>query len=142
MKLDLILRVTTKFMLPYILLFALYVHFHGDYGPGGGFQAGVIVAAVFILYALVFGIDATQRVAPRRLVEFLVPLGVLIYASAGLPAMFLGKTFLDYSILAHDVKHAHEWGIFIVESGVLITVSSTMLAIFYAFVERGRERGH
>ena len=67
-----------------------------------------------------------------------MPLGVLIYASAGIPAMFLGKTYLDYSILAHDARHGHEWGIFIVESGVLITVASTMLAIFYAFVERGR----
>ncbi len=138
MKLDVILRVTTKFMLPFIVLFALYVHFHGDYGPGGGFQAGVISAAAFILYALVFGIEATQRVVPQRLLEVLMPLGVLIYAAAGLPAMVLGKTFLDYSVLAHDVKHAHEWGIFIVESGVLITVASTMLAIFYAFVERGR----
>ncbi len=138
MKLDVILRVTTKFMLPFIVLFALYVHFHGDYGPGGGFQAGVISAAAFILYALVFGIEATQRVVPQRLLEILMPLGVLIYAAAGFPAMVLGKTFLDYSVLAHDVKHAHEWGIFIVESGVLITVASTMLAIFYAFVERGR----
>jgi len=138
MKLDLILRVTTKFMLPFILLFALYVHFHGDYGPGGGFQAGVITAAAFILYALIFGIEATQRVVPQRLLEILLPLGVLIYASAGLPALVMGKTFLDYSILAHNTKHAHEWGIFIVETGVLITVASTMLAIFYAFVERGR----
>ena len=138
MKLDLIFRITTKIILPFILLFAFYVHFHGDYGPGGGFQAGVIIAAAFFLYALIFGITATQRVVPQRALEFLVPFGVLLYASAGLPALFQGKTFLDYSILAHDVKHAHEWGIFIVETGVLITVSSTMLAIFYAFVERGR----
>ena len=138
MKLDLIFRVTTKLILPLILLFAFYVHFHGDYGPGGGFQAGVIIAAAFILYALIFGINAAQQVVPQRLLEFLMPLGVLIYASAGLPAMFVGKTFLDYSILAHEAKHGHEWGIFIVETGVLTTVSSTMLAIFYAFVERGR----
>lgn len=138
MKLDLIFRVTTKLVLPFILLFALYVHFHGDYGPGGGFQAGVIAAAMVILYALIFGIKAAKLVAPRELVERMVPLGVLLYAATGLPALFLGQSYLDYDALGHDPIHAHEWGILIVETGVLITVSSSMLAIFYAFVERGR----
>ena len=57
-----ILRVITKLLLPLILLFALYVQFHGDFGPGGGFQAGVIFASGIILYALVFGLDAARRV--------------------------------------------------------------------------------
>ena len=77
MKLDLILRVTTKLLLPFILLFALYVHFHGDYGPGGGFQAGVIAAGMVILYAIVFGVEPAQRVVPQWLVAAMVPLGVL-----------------------------------------------------------------
>ena len=64
MKLDLILRVATKIILPFILLFALYVQFHGDYGPGGGFQAGVIAAGMVILYAIIFG--ARRRQARRR----------------------------------------------------------------------------
>lgn len=138
MKLDLILRITTKLLLPFILLFALYVHFHGDYGPGGGFQAGVIAAAMIILYSLIFGIKAAKLVAPKALVERMVPLGVLIYAATGLPSLLMGRNYLDYAVLAHDPVHAHEWGILLVESGVLITVSSSMLAIFYAFVERGK----
>ena len=48
----LVLRVIAKLLIPFILLFGFYVQMHGDYGPGGGFQAGVIVAAAFILYAL------------------------------------------------------------------------------------------
>ena len=52
----LVLRVVAKLLMPFILLFALYVQFHGDFGPGGGFQAGVIFAAGFILYALIFGL--------------------------------------------------------------------------------------
>ena len=50
---NVILRVATKILTPYILLFALYVQFHGDYGPGGGFQAGVIFASAFVLYTLI-----------------------------------------------------------------------------------------
>jgi multicomponent Na+:H+ antiporter subunit B len=138
MKLDVILRIGVKLILPFLLLFALYVHFHGDYGPGGGFQAGVMSAAMVILYGLIFGIEAAKRVVPQGLVERMVPLGVLVYVSAGIPALFESRRFLDYGVLAHDAIHGHEYGILLVETGVLITVSSTMTAIFYAFAERGR----
>ena len=138
MKLDVILRIGVKLILPFILLFALYVLFHGDFGPGGGFQAGVITAAMVILLGLIFGIDAAKRLAPQGLVERLIPLGVLIYVSAGIPALFKGRNFLDYGVLAHDPAHGHELGILLIETGVLITVASTMTAIFYAFAERGR----
>jgi multicomponent Na+:H+ antiporter subunit B len=138
MSFDLILRVGTKFILPFILLFALYVQFHGDYGPGGGFQAGVIAAGTVILLAITFGLDAAQRVAPQGLVQAMVPLGVIVYAGTGVAGLVLGKNYLDYSVLSHDPVHGHELGIFLVELGVLITVSGTMVALFYAFVERGR----
>jgi multicomponent Na+:H+ antiporter subunit B len=136
--LDLILRVGTKLVLPFILLFALYVQFHGDYGAGGGFQAGVIAAGMVILYALLFGVQAAKRIAPQGVVERMVPLGVLIYAGTGVAGLLLGSNYLDYSRFAHDAPHGHELGIFAVELGVLITVAGTMTAIFYAFVERGR----
>lgn len=138
MKLDLILRVTTKALLPFILLFALYVHFHGDYGPGGGFQAGVIAAGMVILYGIVFGVDAAQRVVPQWLAAAMVPLGVLIYGGTGVISFFYGANYLDYAILGHDSKHGHHLGILLVETGVIVTVAGTMTAIFYAILERGR----
>ncbi len=138
MRLDVILRVTTKIILPFMLLFAAYVQFHGDYGPGGGFQAGVIAGASIILYALIYGLGAATRLVPVAIVETLIPLGVLIYAGVGVYAMLNGGHFLDYNHLAHDHVHGQEWGVFLVETGVFITVSSTMLAIFYAFAGRGR----
>ena len=61
MQQQIILRVVAKILLPLILLFALYVQFHGDYGPGGGFQAGVIFAAGIILYTMLFGLGNSQR---------------------------------------------------------------------------------
>jgi multicomponent Na+:H+ antiporter subunit B len=137
-KLDLILRVGVKLLLPFVLLFALYVQFHGELGPGGGFQAGAIVAGAVILYAIMFGTDADKRIAPQRLVEVMAPLGVLIFAGTGMAGLLLGRNFLDYSVLAHDAPHGRELGIFLVEAGVLITVSGTMTALFYAFSERGR----
>ena len=138
MRLDVILRVTTKVILPFMLLFAVYVQFHGDYGPGGGFQAGVIAAAGIILYALIYGLGAATRLVPVAIIEALIPLGVLIYAGVGVYAMLNGGNFLDYNHLAHEHTHGQEWGVFLVEVGVFVTVSSTMLAIFYAFAGRGR----
>ncbi len=138
MKMDLILRVTSKLILPFMLLFALYVQFHGDYGPGGGFQAGVISAAMVILYALIFGLKTAQRVIPLAFVQFMVPLGVLVYTAVGVVAMLKGGEFLNYSVLEHDPAHGQHLGILLVELGVYITVAGTMTTIFYMFTGRGR----
>lgn len=138
MKFDLLPRIATKILVPFILVFALYVQFHGDYGPGGGFQAGVIAAGIVILYSFIFGVRAAKRFVPQRLVEVMMPLGVLIYAGTGVASLALGYNYLDYTGFARDFLHAHEWGILLVEIGVFVTVSGTMTAIFYAFAERGR----
>ena len=139
MRLDTLLRVVSKVFLPFIFVFALYVQWHGDFGPGGGFQAGVIVAAGVILYAIIFGLEAAQRAVPIWLVEIMVPLGVMIYAGVGVAGILTGGMYLDYNTLAHEPAHGQEWGVFLVEIGVLVTVSGTMLAIFYAFAGRGRK---
>jgi multicomponent Na+:H+ antiporter subunit B len=138
MNLDLILRIGTKLVLPFILLFALYVQFHGDYGPGGGFQAGVITASMVILVSITFGLQTAKRIAPQGMVETMVPLGVLIYAGVGVAGLAMGKNFLDYSVLSVDPAQGRHLGILLVEAGVFVTVSGTMTALFYAFVERGR----
>lgn len=139
MKFDTIIRIGTKIFLPFILVFALYVQFHGDYGPGGGFQAGVIAAAMVILYSITFGLDAAKRAMPPILVETMVGLGVFIYAGVGIVSMLKGGEFLNYSVLEHDPVHGQHLGILLVEIGVLVTVFATMTAIFYSFAGRGRQ---
>ena len=136
MRRDVVLRIAAKFIMAPLILFALYVQFHGDYGPGGGFQAGVIAAAAVILYALINGVAAAEMLMPMALAERLIPAGVVIYAAVGLVSMGLGGNFLDYNVLAHDPVHGQEWGVFLVEAGVFITVFSSMIAIFYAFASR------
>lgn len=134
-----ILRVATKFVVPMVLLYALYVQFHGDFGPGGGFQAGVIFSTGIILYALVFGLKRTHRVIPSWVARVLAASGVLLYAGVGIVSLFMGGEFLNYSVLAHDPHHGQHLGILLVELGVMITVFGAMLTIFYFFAARGRE---
>ena len=138
MRLDIILRVATKLLWPFMLIFAIYIQFHGDYGPGGGFQAGVIAGSTIVLYALIYGLPRAKHLMPVAVVETMVPLGVLVYASVGVAGWLTGGNYLDYSHLAHDPVHGQEWGVFLVEAGVFVTVSSTVVAIFYAFADRGR----
>jgi multicomponent Na+:H+ antiporter subunit B len=138
----LIIRIVSKMLIPFIIVFGLYVQFHGDYGPGGGFQAGVIVASAFILYGLVYGLDATKRVAPKGVVEKLLALGLIIYAGTGFLTLALGGQYLDYSVLEHHwltehhVPSGQHLGIFMVELGVGLTVTAVMITIYYAFAGR------
>lgn len=135
---NLILRVVSKALIPPIIIFALYVQFHGDFGPGGGFQAGVILSAALILYALVFGLDAAEQVIPQSVLRILASLGVLIYAGVGIVTLFLGGNYLEYSVLGSTQIAGQHLGILLVELGVGITVFAVMLIIFFTFADRGR----
>ena len=105
--------------------------------PGGGFQAGIIIAVAFILYGLVFGQNAVYQTLPPWVVHKILALGVLIYIGTGLATMALGGAFLDYGVFApHHPSHGQHWGILAVELGVGITVAGVMICIYYVFSAR------
>ena len=140
MRDNLVLRVVGKMIIPTILLFALYVQFHADYGPGGGFQAGVIFAAGVILYALIFGTASARRLAPPGLLRVAIALGLLLYAGVGFLPLLAGRNYLDYDALGSDPQAGQHVGIFLVELGVGITVAAVMVTIFFAFSGRRAEQ--
>ena len=134
-KRSLILREACNLLIPAVLLFALYVQFHGDYGPGGGFQAGVIFAAGVILYALVHGRKKAQKIFPSSVVRYFISIGLLLYAGVGIASIFMGGNYLDYDVLSHDPQHGQHLGILLIELGVGITVAAVMIMIFYMLDE-------
>ncbi len=136
MKDIVVLRVVSKLLIPFILLFGLYVQMHGDFGPGGGFQAGVIFASAFILYGLIFGTASIRRVMPPRVLLGFISLGVLLFAGTGVAALVLDGNFLDYNALAADPVSGQHLGILLVELGVGTTVFAVMLTIFVTFTGR------
>jgi len=139
MREKIVLRVVSKILTPFILLFGLYVQLHGDYGPGGGFQAGVIVAAGLILHGLIFGLAALRRAVPPLFVESGIALGALLYGGVGVVSMLMGGEFLDYGSLDPELpSHGQHLGILLIELGVGITVSFVMVGIFYAFAGRSQ----
>ena len=133
---EVIIRIVSKKLIPLILLFALYVQFHGDFGPGGGFQAGAIFSAGFILYSLVFGFDKLVSAVSPRVLELISVTGVLLYIGVGFLCMLLGGEFLNYTVLGDTQVAGQHVGILLVEFGVFLTVFSVLLLIFYCFVSR------
>jgi multicomponent Na+:H+ antiporter subunit B len=136
----LVLKIVASMTVPVIMLFGLYVQFHGEYSPGGDFQAGVIFAASIILSALVFGLEPARRVIPPRVLGWLPALGVLIFGGVGVLNMLLGGNFLDYNTLAENPQTAQQLGIIGIEIGVGVTVASVMLLIYFIFAERALGR--
>ena len=136
MRHHIIVHVCTRILVPFILLFALYVQFHGDFGPGGGFQAGVIFGAGCILYGLVFGVDTLMHVAPAAVVRAIAATGVLLYASVGLAALMAGGNYLDYSVLGATPVAGQHLGIMLIELGVGMTVAAVVITFYYAFTNR------
>lgn len=136
-----VIRIVSGMLVPFILLFGLYVLFHGDFGPGGGFQAGVIFASGFVLYGLVFGLDRAQRVVPRAALRWLVSAGLLVYLGLGVATMLLGGGFLDYDALGpSDPAAAQHIGILLVEAAIGVTVAAVMTTVFFGFASRGVSR--
>ena len=133
MEHHLVLRVVAKLLIPLILIFALYVQFHGDYGPGGGFQAGVIFASGFILYSLIFGVEDARSVISFNLLRVLSASGLLLYIFVGIAALISGGNFLDYSVLLSDPVSGQHLGILVIEFGVGMTVAAVMMMTFFVF---------
>ncbi len=132
-----LIRVIAKITIPFILVFGIYVILHGELGPGGGFQGGVILAAAFILYGLVFGADELRRRIPPPVIDACMALGALIYASVGLASLFAGGTFLDYGMLEpHHAANGEALGMSLVEYGVGLTVCAVMVTIYLMISER------
>jgi len=136
----LILRIVTKMLIPFILLFALYVQFHGDFGPGGGFQAGVIFASAIFLYTLLFGLSTARRVINQSWIQLVAAVGVLLYGCVGIVSLLNGGNFFDYNVLSNDPIAGQHLGILLIEWGVGCTVASVMMIIFFNFAGRQEEQ--
>ena len=123
---------------PFIMVFGLYVIFHGHYSPGGGFQGGTLLAAALLLIRLAAGFDIAQLQFKRVLGTPLGSIGVLIYFGTGFLAMISGGEFLDYGFLPFaGITGAglRSLGILMVEIGVGLAVMAILVAIYDDLLE-------
>ena len=127
-----VVQTFVRVLTPLAQLFALYVLAFGHYSPGGGFQAGVILGATYILLALALGRDILDRKVNQPVCVALGAAGVLLYALTGVAGMPGGGTFLDYSRLPLPVTpvRARYFGILFIETGVTLGVAATLIILF------------
>ena len=135
-----VLRVVSRLLIPVILIFALYVQVHGEYSPGGGFQAGIMFTAAFVVYSLLFGLDEVQRAFPPVAAHVLSAAGALLYIAVGYATMLLGGNFLEYKVLLPNDQAGETFGIIAIELGVGITVAAVALSLYYSFAGRFVDR--
>jgi multicomponent Na+:H+ antiporter subunit B len=130
LKDHLIVQTILKAILPYIIIYGIYIQLNGEISPGGGFQAGVIFATGLIVFELLYGKEKFLQIFSIELLIFASILGVAIYFFTGIISLFFNQNYLDYYALADGAIFAQHLGIFLVEMGVGITVSAVMILIY------------
>jgi len=122
-----IINTIVPFIISYIILYAIYIQLNGEESPGGGFQAGVIFASSIIAYDLV---SNREGVFSANSLIINSTLGVGLYVGVGLISLFFDNNYLDYNSIADDNVKGQYIGIFLIELGVGLTVSSVMCLIY------------
>jgi len=114
-----------------VQIFALYVVLHGHYGPGGGFQGGVLLGCSWILPILVHGHRSVRGMISARGAQLLALSGVLVFLAVGAAPMANGGGFLDHGALPLPVDPPlrHSLGILIIEVGVAIAVAGVVVSL-------------
>lgn len=136
------LGVVSRLLIPFIQLYSYYVLAHGDLGPGGGFQGGVILGSSIILYVIAFGMDEGRKLLSQKFSDLFTSVGVLLYAGIGLLCLIGGGSYLEYGYLFHDPHNhhlahlGHHLGMYGIEIGVQITVSAVMVTIFFEVAKK------
>jgi len=134
---SIIIQLVSRAMVPFMQIFALYVIVHGHYGPGGGFQGGVILAVSIMLLRLYSGTEAAHEKFPPKVAYALSAIGMLIFILVGLIPMANGGMFLDYGRLPIPGVSGAELrylGILIVEVAIGLTVFGTLVLIFDSLI--------
>ena len=90
---SLIQRTTTRFVLPLLLLFSVFLLVRGHHEPGGGFSGGLVAAAAFVLYRFAFGREEVRRVLPVD-ARALIGAGLLVAIAGASAALFVGRPIM------------------------------------------------
>lgn len=133
---SLILRTATRFLIPLLLLFALFLLLRGHNAPGGGFVAGLVVAAAFVLYSIGFGFPASRRallVDPSTLLSA----GLFIALTSAMPAVFLGRPFMTavWGAVGPEPAVVHVGTPLLFDIGVFLAVIGVVLTIVFTLGE-------
>jgi len=137
---SIILDTSFRVLVPFTLVYGVYVLVHGEYSPGGGFQAGALLAVGVVLARLIQGRNAGFNIKGTSAL-ILAGIGTFIYGAIGFSTILFGGKFLEYERLpfsVHDPAELHALGMLGIEIGVTICVMATIVGILDALT-RGED---
>ncbi len=130
-----ILRTATRYLLPLLLMFSLFLLFRGHNDPGGGFVGGLIAAAAFALYTIAYTVKEARQilaVSPR----VLIGVGLLCAAGSGALAPATGRPYMTSLWLPMEIPAVGKIGTpLIFDAGVYLVVVGVILMIVFALAE-------
>lgn len=90
----LILKTASKFLLPLLLMFSVFLLLRGHYLPGGGFVGGLVASIAFVLHAFAYDLQSSRRLL-RVHPGFLIPTGLALSVLSGIfPMVYSGLPFM------------------------------------------------
>ncbi|MFW5707832.1 MAG: MnhB domain-containing protein [Bacteroidota bacterium] len=134
---SIILQIAARHMRPILIGLSLVVLYRGHNEPGGGFIGGLMFGAAYILYAMGFGVEKTQKstfIDPINLTAF----GLLIAVASGLPAIMLGESFMtgEWVTLFKDTMLELKLGTpLLFDVGVYLTVAGMLKLVMFSIME-------
>ena len=134
-----VLDASFRIIIPFTLVYGIYILTHGEFSPGGGFQAGALLAVGIVLVRLIQGADKQSFNVPGPVAIVCAGVSTFIYAATGWLTLFGGGKFLDYTFLPvpmHIWEELHALGILMIEIGVTVCVMMTIIDIMDAIIER------
>ena len=93
---SLILRTTTRYLTPLLLIFSIFLFWRGHNQPGGGFAGGLVAAVPFALFSIAFGAAEARRVLHVE-THVLIAAGLLTALISGVLSLLVGAPFLTSS---------------------------------------------
>ncbi len=132
---SIVLRTATRYLLPLLLLFSVFVLLRGHNEPGGGFVGGLVAATAFALYAISYGVAPARQllqITPRRLIG----IGLLVAASSGLIGPLGGDPFMTARWDTREIPVIGKLGTpLLFDIGVYLAVIGVSLTIIFALAE-------
>ncbi|MBA3900432.1 MAG: Na+/H+ antiporter subunit B [Bacteroidetes bacterium] len=98
-----IFSTASRYLLPLLLLFSIFLLIRGHNEPGGGFVGGLVAATAFALYTIANGVKTARKtlnIAPGKFIA----IGLTLALVAGLIPLFIGKPFLTGLWLEQEIK--------------------------------------
>lgn len=128
-----VVRVIGALLVPFLLVFGIYIIVHGHYGPGGGFAGGVFLAVAAILPRITLPSEVAYRLFPTWLGPLVGGLGMLLFLLVALVPMLVGGVLLDYGavqIAGIEEARIRYLGILVVEVAVGLAVFGAIVLLF------------